>query len=118
MQMVGDKKLCYSKEFIIPSGEKVEISYKIDGWDVKLTLCFEKSEVDSSDNRVTVVPKDGHAVITFMNWESPLGTCTSRSVKLGTHGNGKDIFFAAAAYLIGKTHKLTFQLLLGGTSAG
>jgi len=111
MEKIGNRELVYSKDFIVPEGEQVEILLDLQGWHLKLVILFEPK---GDAQGITLKPIDDHAEITFVKWDNGLGTCTSKPVELGTHQTGKKVFFTATNYCIGGTNKLTFQILMGG----
>ena len=111
MEKIGNKELVYSKDFIVPEGEDVDITHNLQGWDLKIKIKFDQNAENQSIN---LTPVDDHALITFQKWDSSLGSSTANPAQLGTHNSGRTVYFSAASYCIGGTNKLTFQLLMGG----
>ncbi|MBQ4798104.1 hypothetical protein J8L73_02940 [Pseudoalteromonas sp. MMG006] len=110
MEKIGNRKLVYSQNFIVPEGERVDITSNLEGWNLRIVIAFDPK---GSEQGVTIKPIDDYALITFIKWDNSLGTCTSKPLELGTHHKGNKLFFSATNYCISGTNKLTFQLLMG-----
>lgn len=111
MEKIGSNALLYSKDFIIPEGDEVEVIQNLEGWNLKIKIKFDQN---AEKQGLSITPVDDYALITFQKWDNGLGTCTSKPIELGTHGTGKKVYFLASNFCIGGTNKLTFQLLMGG----
>lgn len=111
MEKIGNRTLLYSKDFIVPEGEHIEIIHNIEGWNLKIKIKFEQN---AEKQGLNITPVDDHALIIFQKWDNGLGTCTSKPIQLGTHQSGRKVYFTAVNYCIIGTNKFTFQLLMGG----
>jgi len=75
-------------------------------------VVFESIPDKKSELRIETERDIAKIIIT--NWNNSLGTATIAPIKLGTHSNGKILYFMLANSTIGKTNYLSIQLLLGG----
>jgi len=111
MAKIGNHEIVYSETFLVPSGKDIWFTANISGWSVTVNVTFEEGE----KQEITVRPVSDHAHIKLVNWNNSLGTALVEPAILGTHQDGRKLYFMVVNYRIGQTNRLDIQLLLGGS---
>ena len=110
MEKIGNKQIVYTGSFLVPKEDDVWFSANVDGWQLKMNIRFEEGKTQEVKIRVL----QDYAEITLIDWSNTLGTAFVEPVVLGTHKDGRKLYFMMSNFRIGETNKLDIQLLLGG----
>ena len=52
MEKIGNRELVYSQDFIVPEGEKIDITQNIKGWKLRIVIAFD---LNGSEQGVTII---------------------------------------------------------------
>ena len=110
---IGQAELVEHYSLLIPKGEPVHIAVRLGQLEFGLDIEFDDEQEEAS---VEVLPVGTGVKITFLKWDSALGTALGRPVTLADLPDGRKLLMMATNYAIGGTKKLDLQLLLQGTS--
>lgn len=110
MIKIGNKELVFSQTFLIPKSQEVWFTTNISGWNLKVKIDFKEGK----KQEIKVLPVEDYANIILINWNSSLGTALVEPGLLGSHNDGRKLYFMCSNFRIGETNKFDIQLLLGG----
>ena len=110
---IGQAELIEHYSLLIPKGEPVHIPVRLGQFAFGMDVEFDDEQEEAS---VNVIPIGTGVKITFLKWDSALGTALDKPVTLADLPDGRKLLMMATNYAIGRTKKLDLQLLLQGTS--
>ena len=110
---IGQAELMEHYSLLIPKGEPVHIPIRLGQFTFGVDIEFDDEQEEAS---VDVIPIDTGVKITFLKWDSVLGTAFDKPVELADLPDGRKLLLMATNYAIGSTKKLDLQLLLQGAS--
>jgi len=109
-EKIGNKDVVYTGSFLVPKGNDVWLNANVAGWQLKINVRFEEGK----QQELRIRPVQDYAEITLFDWSNSLGTALVEPGTLGSHTDGRKLYFMISNFRIGETNKLDIQLLLGG----
>ena len=110
---IGQAELVEHYSLLVPKGEPVHIPVRLGKFVFGMDIEFDDEQDESS---VDVLPIDTGVKITFLKWNSALGTAFAEPVTLADLPDGRKLLMMATNQTIGGTKKLDLQLLVQGTN--
>lgn len=105
-------EVLFSEGLIFNEGKEVKIKIFDDDQIVISFLFRSDSESNESKPEVVVVPEGEGAIITFLNWNSALGTALTEPMKVGKDRLERHLFIHAFAMKVGSSaYSATVQVM-------
>ncbi|TFF38139.1 DUF6864 domain-containing function [Pseudomonas sp. RIT623] len=116
MITVGGRKIIGSDNIIVPNGEEVVVTYKFDeADDVCISIVFDDLPDDEEKNPYLEV--SGHlnkSAFKFRNFNSATGHSLGKPMVFAESDAGENISLHATVYKYKQSHRIAFQIMLGG----
>lgn len=118
MTKIGSHQHVVTYTFLVNEGEDLWIDFGHDGGDYRVRVIFmhgvDPDEKGILQRSVKVTGMEDHAVVTFVNWNSPTAQTTREPISFASpEDNAHSIYFLATVSKHDKTHTLTIQFTAG-----
>lgn len=116
MITVGGRKIIGADSVIVPDGEEAVLSYDFDGNDnITFSVVFESEEGEGKNNpHLEVTWSDEKCIFKFKNFSSATGHSLREPMVFADSDGGEQISLLATVYKYRSSHRITFQIMLGG----